>query len=104
MNKSWTINTLLIIAAMGIISCTHSQKTVAKIELKALWDTGPVFKVPESVCYDPEENILYVSNINGISNAKDSNGFISKCAMDGKVIIAEWSKGLNAPKGMGIYG
>ncbi|NOZ35817.1 MAG: hypothetical protein GXO80_11030 [Chlorobi bacterium] len=71
--------------------------------LKFLWETSADLKTPESVKFDSVNNILYISNINGNPAAKDGNGFISKVSLDGKIIEKEWVKGLNAPKGMGIY-
>lgn len=70
--------------------------------LEKTWSTEQIFSVPESVCYDEGNNVLYVANINGKPTEKDGNGFISKIGLDGKVIEKEWIKGLNAPKGMGI--
>jgi DNA-binding beta-propeller fold protein YncE len=72
-----------------------------KLELK--WKTDTVFRVPESVYFDSNGNVLYVANINGKSNEKDGNGFISKLSTDGKLIKPDWAIGLDAPKGMGIY-
>ncbi len=67
------------------------------------WETGPIFKTPESVLFDAKENILYVSNIDGGPADKDGKGFIAKLSVDGKIISSEWITGLNAPKGMGLY-
>ena len=62
------------------------------------------FKAPESVLLDSQRNVLYVSNVAGEANAKDGVGFISKVSPDGKMIEAEWVKGLNAPKGLVMNG
>ena len=35
------------------------------------WETTSTFKVPESVCFDPVSNVLFVSNINGKPTEKD---------------------------------
>ena len=75
----------------------------SQISLQPKWISEPVFKVPESVCFDSQRGVLYVSNINGASDAKDGNGFISQLGLDGKVINLQWITGLNAPKGMGIF-
>ncbi len=61
------------------------------------------FAQPESVVYAKQQDLLYVSNINGEGTAKDGNGFISRVSPDGKMIKREWLKGLNAPKGL-AYG
>ncbi|MDD3643543.1 MAG: SMP-30/gluconolactonase/LRE family protein [Candidatus Krumholzibacteria bacterium] len=72
--------------------------------LVKMWATEPVFKVPESICFDGEREILYVSNIAGKSNEKDGVGFISRLALDGTVRKLEWVTGLDAPKGMAVRG
>ena len=66
------------------------------------WESEAAFKVPESVCFDKAGKVLYVSNIDGEPWAKDGAGSIGKLGLDGKVIAAEWVKGLNAPKGMAL--
>ena len=72
--------------------------------LEKLWETDTVMKVPESVLPDIGRKRLLVSNIDGASNAKDGKGHISIVSMEGKVTGVAWSEGLNAPKGMGIFG
>ena len=62
------------------------------------------FQAPESVLFDNDRNVLYVSNVAGEPNAKDGVGFISKVSLDGKMQEAEWVKGLNAPKGLVMSG
>jgi len=60
--------------------------------------------VPESVYFDAENKVLYVSNIDGTDGwAKDGKGSIGKVGLDGKVIAVDWVPGLNAPKGLGLY-
>jgi len=54
------------------------------------------------VLYDPNADVLYVADIAGKPDSADGVGFISKLGLDGKVIDAQWVKGLNAPKGMGL--
>ncbi|HYG04014.1 MAG TPA: hypothetical protein VD927_16325 [Chryseosolibacter sp.] len=87
---------------------TSAQDTVetvqkAPLTLNLKWETDTVLTTCESVLYDQERDLLYVSNINGQPDGKDGNGFISKVNLDGKVIELEWVKGLNAPKGLGQY-
>jgi sugar lactone lactonase YvrE len=89
-----------------LVGCQSSkQETVAPgaVSVKLLWETDPVLTTVESVIYDPGNDVLYVANIAGDPSAKDGNGSIGKVGMDGKVIAAEWVKGMDAPKGMGIY-
>ncbi len=59
---------------------------------------------PESVIYDKKLNHLYISNVNGSPVEKDGNGFISIISLDGKMIQEKWVIGLNAPKGLAIFG
>jgi DNA-binding beta-propeller fold protein YncE len=68
------------------------------------WESDSVFAVPESVCFDPEAKVLYVSNIDGKDPwGADGKGSIGKLGLDGKVIQAHWVSGMNAPKGMAIH-
>src|SRR5438046_8413231 len=68
------------------------------------------FLTPESVLYDPAQDIYFVSNINGGPTAKDNNGFISRVRPDGAVENLKFIEGghsgvtLNAPKGLAIRG
>jgi sugar lactone lactonase YvrE len=68
------------------------------------------FKTPESVKYDPDLDVYFVSNINGNPSQKDGNGFISRVRPDGTIdslgFIEGGKKGvtLNAPKGMAVVG
>jgi len=73
-------------------------------ELKMLWETDSVLKVPESVFLDAGNQRLYVSNIEG-KNAweKDGKGSISMLTLSGKILNPAWIKGLHAPKGMSMF-
>jgi hypothetical protein len=51
--------------------------------------TATGFKFPESVAYDPEAKVLYVGSFGGTElkpAEKDNNGYISKVALDGKIL------------------
>ena len=68
------------------------------------WETDSVFKVPESVLFDGANKILYIANIDGKDPwGADGTGSIGKMGADGKNIIVDWVKGLQAPKGMGLH-
>lgn len=84
-----------------VISQDNISFQSAKLSKK--WETAPVFKVPESVCFDPGSRIFYVSNIDGKPTEKDGNGYIAMLAEDGMVTKGIPITGLHAPKGMGIY-
>lgn len=72
-------------------------------DLRLLWET-PGFKNPESVVYDPRNDVLYVSNVNGEPTAKTGDGFISRLSLDGNILELEWVTGLHAPKGTAVHG
>jgi hypothetical protein len=72
--------------------------------LEKLWETDTLFKVPESVLPDVAGARLFISNIDGASGGKDGKGHITVMGTDGKIKIPVWASGLNAPKGMGIFG
>jgi hypothetical protein len=96
MKFSLLILVCLIILSAGLKAQNHS--------LQKLWETDSVFKVPESVLFDAENNVLYVSNIDGKDPwAADGAGSIGKMDANGKSIVVDWVKGLQAPKGMGLY-
>lgn len=74
-----------------------------KVTLTKQWETSTTLKNPESVLYDADRNILYVSSINGDPSAKDNNGFISKISLQGEITELNWITNLDAPKGMAIF-
>ena len=81
--------------------------TPEDLGVKMIAEVG--FKTPEAVLYDPEGDIYYVSNINGLPLDKDNNGFISKVTPTGEVTLEFIAAGkdgaeLNAPKGLAISG
>ena len=77
-------------------------------------ETGGM-KVPESVRYDADMDVYFVSNINGNPSVADGNGFIAVVRADSTSVmrmLVESGKAsgggkaitLNAPKGMAIVG
>jgi sugar lactone lactonase YvrE len=62
------------------------------------------FQTPESVMWDSTQDVYFVSNINGLPNAKDGNGYISVVEPTGTLRDSAFMKGLNAPKGMAVVG
>lgn len=65
---------------------------------------------PESVKFDADQKVYFVSNIAGPSLKKDGVGFISRLREDGTLESRSWIRSgrngvtLNAPKGMAIVG
>jgi glucose/arabinose dehydrogenase len=59
---------------------------------------------PASVIHDEEQDVYFVSNVDGSAAGKDGKGFIARVTPDGKVAERAFIDGLNAPKGMAIRG
>lgn len=93
-------NTTNEVATADTTATTVAQEP--QVRLEEAWATEAVLETPESALYNPEEKMLYVSNIVGESNKKDGKGYISKISMDGQVVNKEWVTGLDAPKGMAM--
>ena len=70
--------------------------------VETVWETEKIFELPESVIYDSENDVLYVSNITDHPFKKDGTGYISKIGLDGSIIKKKWINKLNAPKGLTI--
>jgi sugar lactone lactonase YvrE len=108
------LNVLMLALAVIALACQSQKETSSAttadttavaappVTLKLKWETDTVLTTCESVLYDKERDVLYVANINGAPDKKDGNGFISKVSLDGKVTEAQWAKGMDAPKGMGL--
>ncbi|HPQ80224.1 MAG TPA: hypothetical protein PLZ86_00680 [bacterium] len=81
--------------------------TLASAGLARAFSTGG-FQNPYGIAVDPKGGFIYVSNVNGLPNARDGNGFISRLKGDGTVDKMRFIDGasrdvsLNAPKGMAI--
>lgn len=74
-------------------------------------ETAVALKTPESVKYDAEQRVYYISNINGNPSNKDGNGFIIRIHADslsegGSVLVqgGRDTAELHAPKGMALKG
>lgn len=95
---------LIVIFVAWACQPKKEAETVSGVPTLTLkWQTDTLLTTSESVIYDEANDILYVANINGVPDAKDGNGFISKVSLDGKITDAKWIIGLDAPKGLGIY-
>ena len=68
------------------------------------------FSTPESVLYDPDQGVYFVSNINGAPLDADDNGYVSRIDAENRTMTEKWIDGtaddveLSAPKGMAILG
>jgi outer membrane protein assembly factor BamB len=65
---------------------------------------------PESVLYDPQQDVYFISNINGGLLDRDNNGFISRVNAQTLAVDLKWVEAgkngvtLDGPKGMAIVG
>lgn len=88
--------TALIAGVLGLAGPAGAEAPVA-------W-TLDGFTGPESVARDPATGTLYVSNFGKEPMNKDGDGFISIISPQGAVTNLTWVGGLDAPKGMDIFG
>ena len=77
---------------------------VAQPTLEQTWELGEGLDRPESVIYHKDTGALYVSNIKGSPSVTDGNGYLSTVSLEGHMLEEKWVTGLDAPKGMAIYG
>ena len=88
--------------ALTLTTAAQSQDAGNTHKLTRQWESEATLKTPESVRFDAQRKLLYVSNIDGEPWAADGKGSIGKVGLDGKVIAAEWVTGLDCPKGMAL--
>jgi len=77
-----------------------AQEVYQSDKLVKVWETPEGLNTPESACFNPADQIIYVSNI--ARTTPDKIGFMSKLNADGSILVKEWVKGLNSPKGIAI--
>ena len=104
---------LSIVLLFFLVSCTSQKKkssedtddatAVKKFELVEVWKTDTLFRVPECVIYDKDNDVIYVSNMNDNPREKDGNGFISRLSTSGEILDLKWVEDMSSPKGLGIY-
>ena len=102
----------LSIPALLLAGCNSKKPAANNDETKAapvyslqeVWRTDSIMPTCESVLFDDESQLLFVSCINGSPWEKDGQGFISILKSDGSVHADQWVTGLDGPKGMGIAG
>ena len=103
----------LVVFSLSLASCGSKKKPAGeaadegtaykKFELVEAWRTDTLFLVPESVIYDKENDVIYVSNLNYEPRQKDGNGFISRLSPEGEIIDLRWVEDMSSPKGLAIY-
>ncbi|MEN8119994.1 MAG: ATP-binding protein [Bacteroidota bacterium] len=96
------IKTGLLLGVMFFINAYCFGQNSEHVQLQ--WKTEKKLQIPESVLYYVEEDVVFVSSIDGRPDTKDNDGFISKINLKGEIVKLNWVEGISAPKGMGIYG
>ncbi|MBT3983236.1 MAG: hypothetical protein HOE90_17920 [Bacteriovoracaceae bacterium] len=90
---------LLFILCLAVFSSCASKKSHIKVK-KIMWENSKSISSPESIYYEPNTKLIFISNIVGEGTNKDHNGHISILSANGKSLKPKWINGLNAPKGM----
>jgi len=92
----------LLGSLVGFILLSSSVQSQT-VSLEKKWETAAELKEPESVIYDRDNNVLYVSNINNPATGKDGNGSIGRISVSGEIQNVDWViGGMDAPKGLGL--
>jgi sugar lactone lactonase YvrE len=70
-----------------------------------IWETSKNFDFPESALYDPDLNVVYVTNYDAYNpSGPEGKQSISKLSLEGDIVEREWVRGLKNPTGMVIHG
>ena len=91
-NGTYFRSILTIVTLLGLslgVGATDSESARAE-DADVISVTG--LSGPESVRYDPELDIFFVSNFNGEA-AGDANGFVSKVSADGEILELQFMQG-----------
>ena len=94
----------IAIITMLITGLLVSTISFSQHQLVKLWETDTLLRVPESVLLDKANNLLYVSCIDGASDAKDWDRWYCKSWSGWQNYFCQMGQRLaNAPKGLGLY-
>lgn len=86
-------------ALLALVLANAAPQAVAATP-EPLWETDG-FSTPESVVFDRQRNVFYVSNIGTRGeDAIPGDGFVSRLDADGTLLDQEWITGLHNPKGL----
>ncbi|MFT6334897.1 MAG: outer membrane protein assembly factor BamB [Saprospiraceae bacterium] len=76
---------------------------VKNIRLHKVWQSDSTLITTESVLFDEQQGLYYVSCIGNVPPDKeDGDGYIATMDQRGNILNAAWVKGLDAPKGMAL--
>lgn len=91
---------------IGLLLCAACTVAYgqAPVRLVQAWELSTGLNRPESVVYDAERDVLYVSNINGGAWEADGNGYIARVSSTGELLDSLWINELHAPKGLALFG
>lgn len=91
-------------ATLSVNTTQQAATTAHQPQLDLRWKTEGL-RVPESVLVyqDGQDKYLFVSEIDGQGNIADGEGGIALLNTDGSYREHNWLRGLNAPKGLGVY-
>lgn len=116
--KQSVFQTLITILSVVIfVSCSsdteQSEQSETESSLQEIDDRLTTIEEglagPESIRYDPDQDVYFISNFNGASSEADSNGYIAKAQPDGvidslKFMVGTEEAPLHSPRGMYITG
>ena len=91
-----------IISTSLLLSISFTASADSTFE-QPLWKLQQLDQ-PESVVADPDNQWLYISNINGAPTELNGKGYISRVNKQGEELSKHWLTGLDAPKGLAISG
>jgi hypothetical protein len=96
---------LAFLLVYGLGGCGKgASSSKAPVSLSQVWASDSVLRTPESVLFDSQRQVMYVSNINKVNKTgKDGDGFLSRLSANGEIRDLYWLTGLNDPKGLGLY-
>ena len=114
--RASSVTTLVLLALTGCARTSEEGQVRSKgeslaptpIATEIAW-LGDLHQ-PESVKYDAEQDVFFISNMVGFGSAKDANGYILEVSAEdlskSKVFAENGKAGvvLDAPKGMAIHG
>lgn len=105
---------LMLFSILTLAACQNtpapedSSDDAAKsdtVYLEKLWETDTLLTTAESVLYDEQRHVYYVSCIGAVPPwANDGDGFIARIDESGAILERQWVTGLNGPKGLGLHG
>ena len=106
-----------VAALSALVACAGSDQPATEVADSTAAATAPTkigevagLATPEGALFDPVRNVWYISNINGVPNDADNNGYITRVSADlatvDTMFIAGGANGvtLDAPKGMALLG